>query len=640
VAARAALAVLENGAPAGPTAADLAAPRMRMFRAVIDALAAARAVVPLAVVVDDLHWADADTLTLLALAVDELVHRGVLFAVAVRSDEPGAGAALGLVDGLERADVQRMSLPPLQARDVALLVRDLSGAEADPEVVSAVRSRTAGNPLFVCELVRLLSSEHRLDAAGVRATLPGEVREVLRHRINRLPQQTVAVLTVIAVSSGATTVDVLADVTGLDAEPVLDACEAAELAGLLAEDGQHPGSFVLSHDLVRQTLEQSLSTARRLRLHARIAGALQARGPMSPREVVDVARHLTLAAPLVGPAAAVPHLLAASDDALSRYAHDQAEQHLRTALDLVAQVREPTERAALEGPVRGRLTFFLLTLHGTGAEGPSAVGPDVAPPTDAESTIGWLGAMIQLTLGGRAAQAAAAAEAVLAVERPPQARFCAHFVRGFASHSTGRIPVAREEFEAMEGLAAQGVDVQIPGFFVGAVVAAAQGAVVAHTDGDEPRADALLAIAVVRAAGSPWALVTVAQHQCWLAAMRGDAERARDHATQCRDLAQRLDVAVYGHIGGIIGGWADALLGDTSGADRADAAFEQYLTTGIRFFVPLYFLLRAEAHAASGRHRRAHDLIDLSRAVAAETGEVCSSPRLLAWAQALVPVPR
>ena len=40
------------------------------------------------------------------------------------------------------------------------------------------------------------------------------------------------------------------------------------LAGLLLDDAQHPGSFVLSHDLVRQTLEQSLSTARRLRLHA------------------------------------------------------------------------------------------------------------------------------------------------------------------------------------------------------------------------------------------------------------------------------------------------------------------------------------------------------------------------------------
>jgi hypothetical protein len=67
-------------------------------------------------------------------------------------------------------------------------------------------------------------------------------------------------------------------------------------------------------------------------LEATLAGqALIAQGPMTPPQIVDVARHLTLAAPIVGPAAAVPYLVAASDDALSRYANDQAERHLRTA---------------------------------------------------------------------------------------------------------------------------------------------------------------------------------------------------------------------------------------------------------------------------------------------------------------------
>jgi DNA-binding SARP family transcriptional activator len=618
-------------------AADPAASRMRMFRAVIDALAAERAVRPVAVVMDDLHWADADTLTLLSLAVDELAGQGVLFAVAIRSDEPGADTVLGLVDRLRRADVQRMSLAPLTIREVAVLVRDLSGAEADPEVVSAVHSRTAGNPLFVCELVRLLSSERRLDAEGVAATLPGEVREVLRHRIARLPQQTVATLVVIAVAGGPASVDLLAEVTGLDHDAVLDACEAAQLAGLLVDDTQHPGSFALGHDLVRQTLEQSLSTARRLRLHARIADALRAHGPMSPQEIVDVARHLTLAAPLVGPAAAVPHLVAASDDALSRYANDHAERHLRTAVDLISQVRDPAERSALDGPVRGRLTFLLLTVRGAGAEMPVAAELDVVAPIDTESTVGWLGGMLRAILTGHAAQTAAAAEMVLAAEPPPQTRFCAHFVRGFASHMTGRIAVARADFDAMEDLAAQGVDVRIPGFFAGAVVAAAEAAIVAHIAGEEKRADTLLATAVTRAAGTAQGMVTTAQHQIWLAAMRGDAELARRHAAECHALAEQLDVPVYGYVAAIAGGWSDAVLGDAGGAARADAAFDRYVATGLRLFEPLYLLLRAEAHAASGRARTARELIRSARAVRAQTGEVCSSPRLLAWAEANLP---
>lgn len=509
VAARSALALLQAEAPVGnPTGeavqgADPAQSRMRLFRGVIDAVATARAAGPVCVVMDDVHWADTDTLTLLSLAVDELVGHGVLFAVAIRSDEPGTEAVLGLVDRVRRTAVQRIRLPPLDTPQVAALVRGLSGSEADPRVVSVIRSRTAGNPLFVSELVRLLISERRLDADGVRSTLPNEVREVLRRRLDRLPQQTVASLTVIAVAGGSVQVDLLADVTGVDPDAVLEACEAAVLTGLLLDDAQHPGSFALSHDLVRQTLEQSVSTARRLRLHARIADALQAHGPMSPPQVVDVARHLTLAAPVVGPAAAVPHLIAASNDALSRFANDQAEQHLRTALDLISQVRDPAEKAGLEGPVRGRLSFLLLTLRGTRAVELADADNGVVPPSDAESAIGWLGSMIQIVLTGQAVQAAAAAEAVVTLDAPPEARFAAHFVRGFASHMTGRISVARQEFEALEGLIAQGVNVQIPGFFIGPVVVAAQSALVAHIAGDEGRADMLLATAEARAAGSP-----------------------------------------------------------------------------------------------------------------------------------------
>ena len=84
---------------------------------------------------------------------------------------------------------------------------------------------------------------------------------------------------------------------------------------------------------------------------------------MGSAQIVEVARHLTLAAPVIGPAAAVPHLLAASDDALSRYAHLEAERHLRTALELISQL-PAFEREALEGPVWARLTVLQLTVRG------------------------------------------------------------------------------------------------------------------------------------------------------------------------------------------------------------------------------------------------------------------------------------
>jgi hypothetical protein len=446
----------------------------------------------------------------------------------------------------------------------------------------------------------------------------------------------VALLSVVAVAGGPTQADLLAEVTGLDVEAVLDGCEAAVLAGLLLEDAQQPGAVILSHDLVRQTLEQSLSTARRLRLHARIAAALQAHGPMSPPEVVEVASHLTRAAPLVGPAAAVPHLVAASDDALLRYAHDQAERHLRTALELLAQVRDPAERAALEGPVRGRLRVLQLTVRGPGAT--ELVDGAVAAPTDAESTLGWLASMIQATVTGRAPWSAAAAETVLSDGALPVAQLSAHFVHGFANHLVGRVLVAHADFEAAEELVADGVNVQIPGFFDGAVTTAGEGALVAHAEGDERRADALLDVAATRSARSEAARLITEQHRLWLAAMRRDVVGARRYAATCRTLAERLDYVAYTYSIDLVDAWAEALLGEPRGPDRADAAFDQYLATGLRIWEPMYLLLRAEAHEAWGGERRARELIMQSRAVEGRTGEVCSSPRLLAWAQALVPL--
>jgi hypothetical protein len=197
--------------------------------------------------------------------------------------------------------------------------------------------------------------------------------------------------------------------------------------------------------------------------------------------------------------------------------------------------------------------------------------------------------------------------------------------------------VARQEFDAVEALVEQGVDVQIPGVFPGAVVNAAQAAMVAHVLGDDARADALLSTAARRAGGSEYALMVTALHGILLSVMRGNVASARSHGDECRRLVERLDYAVYGDEADLVAGWADALEGDLSGADRADVSFDRYLAAGIRLFVPLYMLLRAEAHAASGHLPRARQLIADSRAIRAETGEVCSSPRLVAWAARQVP---
>jgi hypothetical protein len=113
-----------------------------------------------------------------------------------------------------------------------------------------------------------------------------------------------------------------------------------------------------------------------------------------------------------------------------------------------------------------------------------------------------------------------------------------------------------------------------------------------------------------------------------LAAMRGDAETARSHASTCVVLSDRFGYPVFRQHAAILAGWADAMLGDPAGPARIDAAYAAYLKSGIRLFVPMYLLLRAEVHGSA-------ELVDQAQAASAELDDVCLSPRLLALSSAL-----
>jgi DNA-binding SARP family transcriptional activator len=624
--AAAARALLGDGGADGPMS------RTTLYRGVVDMLAAAAATQPVAVLLDDAHWVDADTLTLLALAVDELAGRGVTFAVAVRSYEPGAAAVRDLAGRIRRDLVRIVPLPGLDRPAVAELVRRLTGEVPDPAVVAAITTRTVGNPLFVGELVRLLTSERRLDTANVNSALPEHVREVLRRRCERLPGQTVTLLTVIALAGGPADVDLLAHVTGLDPDAVLDGCEVALAARLLTEDAD---GFALTHDLIRQTLAEQVSTARRTRLHAKLGEALQARPTLTPQQVLDVARHLTKAAPIVGPAAAVPYLMTASDDALSRYAHQEAQRLLEEALDRLAAVPDPAERAVLAGPVRGKLSTVRTWTSGTAADPPplDAAGP----PTDPDRTAGWLSTLLMSCLGGGYGRAVAIAEQALADGLPPIGRLGAHFVIGWAAFHSGRIDTSDEHLRRFEELSEQEPALRIPGAISTVEVSVAgYASLIAHIRGDEDGADRAMALAESRAAVRPEPNgIHVHLHHAWLAAMRGDAASAGRHARDCLAACERFAFPMFGLHAAVLAAWSDALLGDASAPARADRAYAAYVASGVRLWVSMYLLLRAEAHAAAGAVETAVQLVEQSRAANLEFEDVCRSPRLLALSKVL-----
>ncbi|MFD4872938.1 BTAD domain-containing putative transcriptional regulator [Streptomyces sp. NPDC058420] len=303
---------------------DPAAGRFRLHRTVWSWLGETARSRPLAIILDDLHWADAETLAVLTAAADDPAARPILVAAAFRPDEVDAPLADALAL-LARQAPLRLSLPGLTEPAAARLVDAVSETAVTSATVAALTERTGGNPFYLRESARLLRSEGTLVAVS---DVPEGVRDVLRRRLARLPPSAVAVLRLAAVAGQSTNVEVLIDAAETDEAAVLDALDAGIISGLLTEPA--PGQVRFVHALVRDTVATDLSQVRRTRMHARLADALER---LHPQDVSALAYHRGRAATAATAARTVRYCVQAAELAGARYAHDTAVELLTQAME-------------------------------------------------------------------------------------------------------------------------------------------------------------------------------------------------------------------------------------------------------------------------------------------------------------------
>lgn len=247
---------------------------------------------PLLVVLDDLHWADRDTLRLLRHVGPALRELPAVVLVTLRESEgdwgPSVADALG---ELARTAPLRLPLGGLSEQEVARYVAARHG-EVAPEVARALRARTEGNPFYVGQLVDLLEKDHRLSDAPSVAMLevPDGVRDVVRQRLARLPDAARSLLTTAAVVGRSFDLDVVEEAGDLDEEALVDGLEAALLSGLVVDDAD--GRYRFVHALVQEAVYQRLPAPRRARRHAMVAAAIEALRPEAGRDhAAEVAGH-------------------------------------------------------------------------------------------------------------------------------------------------------------------------------------------------------------------------------------------------------------------------------------------------------------------------------------------------------------
>ncbi|PZG16798.1 BTAD domain-containing putative transcriptional regulator [Nonomuraea aridisoli] len=289
----------------------------RLHRAVGGYLAGVARRGPVLLTLEDLHWADDQTLALLRALPSLLATSRVLLVVTCRESELDDRQS-DVLAALARLGPVRVGLSGLDPKAVAELVKATCVREIDEDAVKSIVERTAGNPFFVRETVRLLDSEGAADRASateVLSQVPSGVRDVLRRRISRLPSGAQQILLQAAVIGRDVDLDVLIAVAG-DEDAVIEAVEAALLAGLVTEPG--PGLLRFDHDLVRDTIYSDASRLRRTRLHAAVAAVIEQR---APSDVAALAHHYFLAD---AAGKAVHYAGLAAEQAERRFAHREA----------------------------------------------------------------------------------------------------------------------------------------------------------------------------------------------------------------------------------------------------------------------------------------------------------------------------
>jgi predicted ATPase len=422
--------------------------RFRLFDATAGFLATLAGSRPVVVVIEDLHWADPDSLALGEFAARQLAGRRILLVGTYR-DEEATGELRHLA-----GSAHLIPLGGLGPADVSELMATLLGRAPGEDEARRMWERTSGNPLFVRELARLAAVRGGTGAAGL--TVPGadSVRDVIERRLARLPQDCVHMLAAASLDAAVLRPVILRHALGTDVEAHLDQAAAAGIV-VRAESGLR-----FAHDLFREVLAEGLTAEARAGLHLRLARALEEQaadgGVAHPAEL---AAHLCAVAvtnpdPAVR-SAAVRHSRAAAADAVTRMAFADAVAHLERALTLLDTDAATRVDVLLElgeaGRKAGRLALARTTyldaaaLARTGSDharlaraalGLQAVGAKTGPSAEREQTI----AMLQQAAGATGLTDDLAALVNAALARDLYHSFDASLTRQarqLASHAVG-----------------------------------------------------------------------------------------------------------------------------------------------------------------------------------------------------------
>jgi DNA-binding CsgD family transcriptional regulator/transcriptional regulator with XRE-family HTH domain/predicted Ser/Thr protein kinase len=325
--------------------------RVRLYDAIIRFLLAVSREQTLLLILDDLHWADPDSLRLLCHLARVVGRARMLVVGAYRDPEVGLTEAHPLMNTLSvlcrQSDYVRIAIRGFSHEEVAAYLAQSAGQALPQALVKVIEQETSGNPFYAREVFRHLREEAKLLQRDGRWTtdrsirelgIPEGVRQVVGRRVACLSEPASALLRLAAGFSAGFGFDVLQRLSELPETVLLSCIDEALQAGLICVCGQVPPRYEFAHAIVRHTLYDGQNPDRQTRLHRQIALALEQRHVGEDVEdVAELAAQYHASAALKGAGKGIVYALRAAEQARAAYAHERAAGFLRMARDLAAE---------------------------------------------------------------------------------------------------------------------------------------------------------------------------------------------------------------------------------------------------------------------------------------------------------------
>jgi DNA-binding CsgD family transcriptional regulator len=255
-----------------------------------DAIRAAAAQTPLAIVLEDIHWADNSTLLALRSLATAQPGVAVLWVLTARTGAGGLGVQETL-SVLQRAGAAVVRVAAMSAGAVADMVSDVVRANADESLLN-LAAKAHGNPFLVRELVGGLGEEGRLNVSGGRAVatghaLPRRLGVGMQQRLDLLSEDASDVVRVAAVLPDRFSAGLLAAMLDRQPSSLMAAVEEAVRADLLVEEGEQ---LRFRHDLLREATRQSLPQSLRRAMERQSASVMLGMGAAPAEVATQLAR--------------------------------------------------------------------------------------------------------------------------------------------------------------------------------------------------------------------------------------------------------------------------------------------------------------------------------------------------------------